>query len=524
MYLDNNAEYNKHIETLKYRKNVRLVKGEIKKNGSKFECVICKTTLSQYSVDQHLKTKMHLDNVNPRSGFTDGKDKDIDKDNITEDNGETLSGTHNITEGYCNICNARYNNKNEHNESDEHKKNVKQKKLVDEKWRDKVNELGLYHKMKYNQITITSSNYEDPMFLKVLDAMYNIDPHFKFNTFDVVKYTKPTDDKLEENEFTFRLMTRQYNGPYDLDMLNSEVETRMQELEMNQSGWSMQRFIKRSMYIHRFYPSVGCCTELAFTSRYILNIYNTDNKSLLWCLIAYLHPAKDHPDRISNYKKPEFIKEIKLSNGVTPPYDFHHLKKIQELNKEKILFNVFNLNKNKTINLVLNNHNDPKGCNVLYWDNNYFLCKDVSFLLRKSSKHKCYPCLKCCVSIQTEVALNKHLDLCNTQKHVGRRTFHHKDYLKFDKFHYKNRVPFAMYYDFECVIKDENYVPIACVLYIKSDYFDILEDEYGCYSSGDVVDWFVDRVDHYNKLFKDIFIINIPFKEDTITPLYTNCF
>ena len=73
------------------------------------------------------------------------------------------------------------------------------------------------------------------------------------------------------------------------------------------------------------------------------------------------------------------------------------------------------------------------------------LCKDVSFLLRKSSKHKCYPCLKCCVPFQTEDALNKHLDLCNTQKHVGRRTFHHKDYLKFDKFHYKNRVPFAMY-------------------------------------------------------------------------------
>ena len=80
MYLDNNTEYAKHKETLKHRNNVRLVNGEIIKNGSKFECVICKTTLSQYNVDQHLKTKMHLDNVNPRSGFTDGKDKDITED------------------------------------------------------------------------------------------------------------------------------------------------------------------------------------------------------------------------------------------------------------------------------------------------------------------------------------------------------------------------------------------------------------------------------------------------------------
>ena len=42
-------------------------------------------------------------------------------------------------------------------------------------------------------------------------------------------------------------MTRQYNGPYDLDMLNGELKTRMQEQEMNQSGWRMQRFIKRTV-------------------------------------------------------------------------------------------------------------------------------------------------------------------------------------------------------------------------------------------------------------------------------------
>ena len=126
----------------------------------------------------------------------------------------------------------------------------------------------------------------------------------------------------------------------------------------------MQRFIKRTMYIHRFYPSGGCDTELPFTSRFILNIHNTDNKCLLWWLIAYLHPAKDNPSRVSIYNKPEYINELKLQK-LPPPYDYYHLKKIQELNKDKLLFNVFNLNKNKTTNPVLINHNDPKGCNIL---------------------------------------------------------------------------------------------------------------------------------------------------------------
>ena len=96
--------------------------------------------------------------------------------------------------------------------------------------------------MKYNQIMTSSSDHEDPRFLEALEAMHNIYPHKYFNTFDVVKYTKPTDEQLEEKEFTFSLMTRQYNGPYDLDLSNGELETKMQEQEMNQSGWSKQRF------------------------------------------------------------------------------------------------------------------------------------------------------------------------------------------------------------------------------------------------------------------------------------------
>ena len=218
--------------------------------------------------------------------------------------------------------------------------------------------------MKYIQIMKTCSIYEDIKFLNLLEEMYNIHPHIKFNNFHVVMYTKPTDDKLEENEFTFRLLTRQYNGPHDLDMLNSELDIRMQDQEMNQSGWSMQRFVKRTMYLHRFFPTGGCTTELPFTSRYILNINNTDNKCLLWCLIAYLHPASRDPKRVSKYNKPEYISEIKLPK-LPPPHDYYYLQKIQELNKDEILFNLFNLNENKTINPVLINHNDPKGWKIL---------------------------------------------------------------------------------------------------------------------------------------------------------------
>ena len=65
-------------------------------------------------------------------------------------------------------------------------------------------------------------------------------------------------------------MTRQYNGSNDLDLFSGELETRMQERERNQSEWSMQRFVKKTMYIHMFYPSGGCQEESPFLSRHIL--------------------------------------------------------------------------------------------------------------------------------------------------------------------------------------------------------------------------------------------------------------
>ena len=75
--------------------------------------------------------------------------------------------------------------------------------------------------------------------------------------------------KPEEHEFrlTFRLMSRQYNQPYELDLLNGELEKRMQEKEMNQSGGTMQKFDQRTMLINRFYSNSGCYAELPFKSK-----------------------------------------------------------------------------------------------------------------------------------------------------------------------------------------------------------------------------------------------------------------
>ena len=69
-----------------------------------------------------------------------------------------------------------------------------------------------------------SRDYNDPLIANALPTLPNIYPLINFITLDVVIYTKLTDDKIEEHEFTFRLMTRQYNSPIDLDKLNNEIK------------------------------------------------------------------------------------------------------------------------------------------------------------------------------------------------------------------------------------------------------------------------------------------------------------
>ena len=53
--------------------------------------------------------------------------------------------------------------------------------------------------MSYNQISISSSDYVDSKFAKTLEALHKINSSIKVNTFDEVKYTRPTADKCENN-------------------------------------------------------------------------------------------------------------------------------------------------------------------------------------------------------------------------------------------------------------------------------------------------------------------------------------
>ena len=60
IYLDDESDYYGHIESLKQKINIRLIDGEITENENCYECINCKSSLSQYSVETHFKEKEHI--------------------------------------------------------------------------------------------------------------------------------------------------------------------------------------------------------------------------------------------------------------------------------------------------------------------------------------------------------------------------------------------------------------------------------------------------------------------------------
>ena len=66
-----------------------------------------------------------------------------------------------------------------------------------------------------------------------------------------------------------------------------------------------------------------------------------------------------------------------------------------------------------------------------------------------------YSCLNCLTSYSSEQKLENHKLMCEEHK-ATKITYSHNDYHKFDKWCFKNRVPFTMYCDIESFNTESN--------------------------------------------------------------------
>ena len=184
----------------------------------------------------------------------------------------------------------------------------------------------------------------------------------------------------------------------------------------------------------------------------IVNPKNTDNKCFMWAVTRFLHPAKDHPERIDS----KLIKASEELNwdGITFPVDLKQIDRFEKQN-DSLSINVFGyansvyplriskFDREKQVDLLLVSDEDKQ---------HYCLIKSMSRLLSmQTSKHKekCFICRRCYNPFNSEGSLAKHTDYCSSHKAVKIEMSQEGSVLKFENFVRSMRVPFVVYADFE---------------------------------------------------------------------------
>ena len=288
-------------------------------------------------------------------------------------------------------------------------------------------------------------------------------------------------------------------GTDENDIYDEIVEEILEEIDMARdvegSGWRFEEVIKLVLHTTRWDPvDAGSYIELPQelkNRKAIINMKNQDDKCFLWSVLRALNPKDKNSERVD---KDLISKQDTLNmEGIKYPVDFRGIDRFEKQNPE-ISISLLGYNKDeKVYPLKVSKYTGCKHDIVLLLimdgeNSHYCLVKNISALFASQiinkHEHKRYFCLNCFNSFKSPDSLDKHKEYCYNNECVKIVMPPQGTYLRFKNFRFSERAPFAIYADFESLIKpmdncdpDPNksytnkylkHEPISFCYYIKS--------------------------------------------------------
>ena len=282
------------------------------------------------------------------------------------------------------------------------------------------------------------------------------------------------------------------------DIYDEMVEEIMEEIDKTReaegSGWQFENVIKLVLHTTRWDPiNAGSYIELPpalKNKNAIINMKNEDKKCFMWCVLRALNPKNNHPERIDKDLKSKV--ETLNMQGMRYPVNFRDIDRFEQQNPE-ISITVLGYNQDERVfPLKISKYTGCEHDIVLLLikdgeNSHYCLVKNISALLASqinSHKGTCHICLNCFNGFKAPDSLNKHKEYCYNNECVKIVMPPPGTYLKFKNFRYSEKAPFAIYADFESLIKNmdscdpdpnksytkkyQKHEPISFSYYIKS--------------------------------------------------------
>ena len=233
--------------------------------------------------------------------------------------------------------------------------------------------------------------------------------------------------------------------------------------EAEGSGWRFEKVIKLVLHTTRWEPvNAGSYIELpqALKNRKaIINMKNQDDKCFMWCVLRALNPKDKNTERIDNDLKNK-VDTLNME-GIQYPVSLRGIDRFEHLNPE-ISITVLGYNEEeKVYPLKVSKYTGCEHDIVLLLikdgeNSHYCLVKNISALLSSQiNNHKGtrYFCLNCFNSFKSPDSLDKHKEYCYNNECVKISMPPQNTFLRFKNFRYSEKAPFAIYADFESLIK-----------------------------------------------------------------------
>ena len=252
-----------------------------------------------------------------------------------------------------------------------------------------------------------------------------------------------------------------------------EIEEEIQKVENSEgSGYTFVKVVKLVLHVTRWEPLYGSSyiplDPYIANKKAIINMKNEDDKCFMWCVLRALYPKDKNAERIDkDLKSKQDIINIK---GICYPVSLKAIDHFEDLNPN-ISISVLGYNKKDRvfplriskytgcdydIVLLLLKEAEKGENGEIKEKTHYTLVKNTSALIASqinSHKGKRHLCLNCFNSFNILESLNKHKEYCYKNKCVKTNMPPQNTYLRFKNFHHSEKAPFAVYADFESLIK-----------------------------------------------------------------------
>ena len=369
------------------------------------------------------------------------------------------------------------NVKNYNLDADRLKKLTKQLEKKEKKVKDELNKIftpireASAFRSYTNQYVMTNTNlglgpekflkHAKPPIINIFNSNRNI------KTILYLHVLMSQGERIQEFAFHSKGLKLILEGTNEEETYDEMVEEILEEIDMARdaegSGWRFEKVIKLVLHTTRWEPvNAGSYIELPQelkNRKAIINMKNQDDKCFMWSVLRALNLKNRDNERIDNDLKNK-VDTLNME-GIQYPVSFRGIDRFEHLNPE-ISITVLGYNEEeKVYPLKVSKYTGCKHDIVLLLIKNgenshYCLVKNISALLSSQiNNHKGtrYFCLNCFNSFKSPDSLDKHKEYCYNNECVKISMPPQNTFLRFKNFRYSEKAPFAIYADFESLIK-----------------------------------------------------------------------